>query len=276
MDDSSFEDEQDRIQRILNEKKRQELEEQYGMIFSDEEMELPPEVEGEWLDYVAEFERQFEEAEQITIREFIGNPVIKPLADIAEEDLAAELEQLFDLLIENGIHLDFLTDVDEQEMYRFIAEEFLDEEMDNIRIEGMMHGFIYEDFHPSDEYDSAFWAEHFLQALFTWDQAALEQVIDEKILFDAAAQPITLVEFRQMVEAFYAQNPVILAFALESVYSLVEGNEAVVQTLISWERFPADLSQGITIEREVDLLMVRNAFDGWDVMQVSWPNLMDK
>jgi len=277
MDDSSFEDEQDRIQRILNEKKRQELEEQYGMIFSDEEMELPPEVEGEWLDYVAEFERQFEEAEQITIREFIGNPVIKPLADIADEDdLTAELEQLFDLLVENGIFLDFLSDVEENEMYRFITEEFLDEEMDNIRIEGMMHGFIYEDFHPSDEYDSAFWAEHFLQALFTWDQAAMEQVIDEKILFDAAAQPITLAEFRQMVEAFYAQNPVILAFALESVYSLVEGNEAVVQTLLSWERFSADLSQGITIERQVDLLMVRNAFDGWDVMQVGWPDLMDK
>ena len=97
MDDSSFEDEneQDRIQRILNEKKKRELEEQYGMIFSDEEMELPPEVEGEWLDYVAEFERQFEDAEQITIREFIGNPVIKPLADIAEDDLEAELEQIF-------------------------------------------------------------------------------------------------------------------------------------------------------------------------------------
>lgn len=278
MDDSSFEDEneQDRIQRILNEKKKRELEEQYGMIFSDEETELPPEVEGEWLDYVAEFERQFEEAEPITIREFIGNPVVRPLAEMADDDLEAELEQLFDLLIENGIHLDFLTDVDEKEVYRFITEEFLDEEMDNIRIEGMMHGFIYEDFHPSDEYDSAFWAEHFLQALFSWDQAAMEQVIDEKILFDAAAQPITLAQFRQLVEAFYAQNPVILAFALESVHSLVEGNDAVVQMLLSWERFPADLSQGITIERQVNLLMVRNAFDGWDVMQVDWSDLMDK
>ncbi len=278
MDDSSFEDEneQDRIQRILNEKKKRELEEQYGMIFSDEEMELPPEVEGEWLDYVAEFERQFEDAEQITIREFIGNPVIKPLADIAEDDLEAELEQLFELLIENGIHLDFLTDVDETEMYRFIAEEFLDEEMDNIRIEGMMHGFIYEDFHPSDEYDSAFWAEHFLQALFSWDQTAMEQVIDEKVLFDTDGRPITLAEFRQKVEAFYAQNPVILAFALESVNSLVVGDEAVVDTLLSWERFPADLSQGVTIERQIELFMKRNAFDGWDVMRVSWPDLMDK
>ena len=161
-------------------------------------------------------------------------------------------------------------------MYRFIAEEFLDEEMDNIRIEGMMHGFIYEDFHPSDEYDSAFWAEHFLQALFSWDQTAMEQVIDEKVLFDTDGRYITLAEFRQKVEAFYAQNPVILAFALESVNSLVVGDEAVVDTLLSWERFPADLSQGVTIERQIELFMNRNAFDGWDVMRVSWPDLMDK
>ncbi|MBK9050027.1 MAG: hypothetical protein IPL78_03620 [Chloroflexi bacterium] len=277
-DDSSFEDEneQDRIQRILNEKKKRELEEQYGMIFSDEEMELPPEVEGEWLDYVAEFERQFEDAEQITIREFIGNPVIKPLADIAEDDLEAELEQLFELLIENGIHLDFLTDVDETEMYRFIAEEFLDEEMDNIRIEGMMHGFIYEDFHPSDEYDSKFWAEHFLQGLFTWNQEMMEEVIDADVLYDAAAQPATLADFRQMVEAFYAQNPIILAFTQDALSSQVEGDEAWVQMTLSWERLPPDLGQGITIERQVRLRMKRSPFGGWDVIQVNWPDLMDK
>jgi len=68
---------QDRIQRILNEKKKDELREQYGAHFGEGEEKLPPEVESEWLDNIAEFERQFENAKQITVRERIGNPQIR-------------------------------------------------------------------------------------------------------------------------------------------------------------------------------------------------------
>lgn len=47
--------------------------------------------------------------------------------------------------------LDFLCDVDDAEAYRFITEELMDEEIDDIRIEGLRHCFIYEEFHPNTD-----------------------------------------------------------------------------------------------------------------------------
>src|SRR3989337_20806 len=95
------EDFQDRIQRILNEKKKDDLRDQYGAHFGEGEEKLPPEVESEWLDNIAEFERQFENAKQITVRERIGNPTIRPLSAIPDSELEAELDNLFELLFQN-------------------------------------------------------------------------------------------------------------------------------------------------------------------------------
>ena len=53
---------QDRIQRILNDKKKEDLRKQYGMSFEDHNEEMSPQAESEWLDNIAEFERQFENA----------------------------------------------------------------------------------------------------------------------------------------------------------------------------------------------------------------------
>ncbi len=275
MDNSSFDDEQDRIQRILNEKKRKELEEQYGMIFSDEEIDLPPDVEGEWLDYIAEFERQFENAERIPIRDFIGNPPIKPLAEIPDEDLESELEALLDLLLENGIHVDFLMDVEDDEAYRFITEELLDEEMDNIRIEGMIHGFIYEEFHPSDEYDSQFWAEHFLDSLFSWNEKGIKEVLDENELYDTAFKPIAGDEFWAQIALFYKENPIILNVELLPTQSRVVDEYALVDWHVSWERIPDDLSVGTEIDRNITVHMKRNSFGAWDVVHLDWAELLD-
>jgi hypothetical protein len=33
-------------------------------------------------------------------------------------------------------------------MYRFLVTELLEEMMDDIRIPGMTHNFLYDDFHP--------------------------------------------------------------------------------------------------------------------------------
>jgi len=38
-------------------------------------------------------------------------------------------------------------------LYRFITEELFKEELDDIKIEGMTHHYIYEEFHPNHEHD---------------------------------------------------------------------------------------------------------------------------
>ena len=142
----------ERAQRIVNDLKRKELEARYGAVFSSpDESEIPSEVEAQWLENIDEFERQFENAAQITLREFLGSPSVRPLADIPPSELEAELNALLDLLAEQNVVVDFLREVEDAEAYRFITEELFDEEIDDIRVPGMVLHFIYEEFHPGPE-----------------------------------------------------------------------------------------------------------------------------
>ncbi len=142
----------ERAQRIVNDLKRKELEERYGAAFSSpDESEIPAEVEAQWLENIDEFERQFENAARIPLREFVGSPAVRLLADIPPAELEAELDALLELLGENEVVVDFPDEIDEVEAYRFITEELLDEEIDDIRVPGMVLHFIYEEFHPGED-----------------------------------------------------------------------------------------------------------------------------
>ena len=145
----------DQIQRIRNAKKKDDLCQRYGMQFGEYGSQLSPAVETEWLDDMTEFESQFENAKQISVREKMGNPTIKPLVDIPDSELNNELNNLLELLYQNNIVVDFIHPPDDREIYRFITEELLNEITDDIHISGWFCHFIYEDFYPNDEDDIA-------------------------------------------------------------------------------------------------------------------------
>lgn len=154
MDESFFDEEQRRIQKALNQAKRRELEKKYGAHFSEGESKAPPHIESEWLNYIEEFERQFENAKRTKIQEFLGFPTFKPIDDIPRERLEAELNSVEEFLSLHDISVDCLADVSDEDFYRFLTTELIDEEIDDISIEGMQHCFIYEEFHPNDEHDT--------------------------------------------------------------------------------------------------------------------------
>ncbi len=139
-------------QKIDNELKKKELEEKYGAHFN-QESNISPELESEWLKNIEKFEEQFNNAQTITVWEHLGEPNFKKINELNPEEISNELQRLYVLMNENNICLDTLCDVDETELYRFITEELFVYEIDNIRIEGMNTCFIYEDFHPNAEYD---------------------------------------------------------------------------------------------------------------------------
>jgi hypothetical protein len=138
---------QNQVQRLLNEKKKQELSERYGAVFPQvDRSDLPVDVETDWLDHVEEFESQYEDASVMTVREFVGYPATPPLEDIPKDEFESELNQLFGILIRNDVTVHFPEDVDDREIYRFLSEDLLEEEMVDIRVPGMRHCFIYEEF----------------------------------------------------------------------------------------------------------------------------------
>jgi hypothetical protein len=145
------ENQEDRIQRALNEAKKRELEEKYGAHFGEGESKLPPELEAEWLSHIEEFERQYQNADRVTVRAFVGNPDLKPVAEIPPDQVQSEVENLLEILESNSITVHFDRKITAEETYRFLSEELMNQEIDNIRIEGMSHNFIYSEFHPEDE-----------------------------------------------------------------------------------------------------------------------------
>lgn len=149
-----FEDELERLKQE-NEIKRMKLRLEYGANFPIESTnpDLPPDVESQFLDNVLNFEKAFHDSERVMVYDFIGKPECKKSDDIPDTEISTALEQIMQLLNEHQIHLDTLCEVDDRELYRFITEELFLTETDNIKMEGWISHFTYEEFHPNHEYD---------------------------------------------------------------------------------------------------------------------------
>jgi hypothetical protein len=138
--------------KIENGLKKKELEEKYGAHFSDFN-ELSPEMENQWLNSIEAFEEQFDNAKRTTVWEYMDKPGYKTKEELKSDEISKELERLYELMEEKGISLSTLFEVEDAELYRFITEELFQEEMDDIRIPGMMSCFTYEEFHPNAKWD---------------------------------------------------------------------------------------------------------------------------
>ena len=266
---------QNRIQRILNEKKKEDLREQYGMLFEGHSEKMSPQAEGEWLDYVTEFERQFENAKQISVRERIGNPEMKPLAQIPDSDLAAELDHILELLGEHNIVIDFLHEQDDREMYRFITEELLDEMTDDIRIPGMVSHFIYEEFHPNDEDDIREAFDEFLYALFTKELKDPDSMfyyrISQENMRDTNGRPLSVKEFKELVNDYYEAYPVIMSHSVEVNNIVIDGDNSTAQADINWSGIPKNETTVVRHEGFAEFKLTRSVYGGWDMIQANIP-----
>jgi hypothetical protein len=264
---------QDRIQRILNEKKKDDLREQYGMQMEYHSEDISPQAEGEWLDYITEFERQFENAKQITVRERIGNPAIRLLTEIPESELEAELDGLLELLDQNNIAIDFIHEQDDHETYRFITEELLDEMTDDIRIPGMISHFIYEEFHPNDQDDVEQAADEFLYALFKQElkdeDSMFYHTVSKENMHDAEGNPINLEQFKKMVTDFYDAWLVISDHSIEVTRVIVDGDNATADVHTVWHAIREGENAVIKNEGVSKFKLERSIYGGWDIIQAN-------
>jgi hypothetical protein len=253
-----------RIQEALSQAKRDKLRDKYGMEFEHTDSRLSPDEENEWLDNVLEFEKQFEQAGRITVRDRIGDPPIQPLSDLPLYAVDEAVTALLELLAAHGIAVDFLGDVDELEAYRYLTEELLDEEMDDIRIEGMMTHFTFS----TPEYDVQMWVDSFVLDLFTHDRDYFLPGLAKQPLFNTQGEPITAAQFKQMLEAVWELLPPTNKVEIKPIVTQVDGDEAKVWALIAWN----DEAQQTKGQVESYFRLQPSPYTGWDVVQTS---LMD-
>lgn len=163
-------DSQDKL-RKENELRKAKLSLEQGAIFHqpDDGTSIPPDLEKNFLDHVEMFDKAYAKGKRITVFERIGEPTFITPALLAVEKTETELDRLMQLMVENGICLETLCDVEPEEIYRFITEELFLQDLDDIRIPGMMSVFTYEEFHPNHEYDLQRYSEEFIHDLFNFD-----------------------------------------------------------------------------------------------------------
>jgi len=132
--------------------------EQGGQFYScDGNGHVPLEMENQFLSNVIEFERQFSSHRLVTVFEKIGSPrQFRPGSEIPDREIERAWQNLSSYMTRHGVQLSACSPrVTVRELYRFATEELFKHQTDDIRIPGMITGFIYDEFYPDAEYDNA-------------------------------------------------------------------------------------------------------------------------
>lgn len=246
------------IQAALNDSKRGLLRDQHGMLHEYRTPDMSPEMESGWLDYILEFERQFENAPRITVRARIGDPAPLPIDALSSDELVAAVDALMDLLAAHYIAVDFLGDVDYETVYRYLTEELLDEEIDDIRLPDTWIHFIY----ATDEYNAETWVEQFVDAIFRHDLEYAQNCVDDDQLWaDTLGKPVAVGE----LEALWLRMPVIDRVSMEALETLITGDDGQVISRITWPE--TDSTQAI--EASFQVHRSRYLDEAWSIERTS-------
>jgi len=114
---------------------------------------FPPEVENEFLKNVLAFENSFSTAKMKNIFELLDKPEYLPTAELDDHAIELALDELFALMKKKQIALGFSGSYNSRTKYKFITEEFFNEEVSDNMIPGMIWHFTYEEYHPNHQLD---------------------------------------------------------------------------------------------------------------------------
>ena len=262
-------------QRIENEIKKIILSLEHGENFIKPiEMDLPPEIEGQWLDYIQQFEEEFSKRKKILIYDLIGRPQYQEVTSIPETEIGHELEKLISLLKGKDVTIDTICPVDDRELYRFITEELFKEETDDIRIEGLTTFFIYEEFHPNHEHDVKNRCTEFVTHVLNKER---EWMPDYLGLADHMISGTGTISGKEVIEKIrYFRD----AFSSFTIGSLVI-NSVEISTDISVAKATCDLNYTGYVEGSDELMMfsgagefmLRYEHEWWDINGINIPGI---
>ncbi len=231
---------------------------------------FPPELEADWLRSIEEFEQQFAAAKQTTVRRFIGSPPVVPLAQIPPSELKRALGALVALLESHNVVVHFGRAVSDGEAYRFLTEELLDHEMDDIHIEGLTQNFLYEEFHPDDRHEAAVAAEFFLRGLFAGDAALLADDIAAEGTLGAGGRPVDREAVMRKAEEFRRGVATYLDFTVNLVSCELGEGAASVTARLGWEALRVLTMEKLSGSCTASVVLRKDVSGAWSVMEFGW------
>jgi hypothetical protein len=257
------ESEDDHVQRLLNESKKRSIEEEFGGVFGEPTGEVPPEIEARWLDGIVEFERAMENADEVTVRQFLGNPALKPVDTVTDAEIRGVLDNALDLLFDNNIEIYFDKPLSDREMYRFIVDELVDEMIEDVRVCDMVTTYIYSEIHPDPERDTMEIAELFMRTVFA------QRVLDDYYIWNIDDSEGTN-KIRKQIGDFTEGIASFMRYEVNPVSSQVQDDFATTMVRWSFEALEHQSLRSRTGSGEATIRLQRDQYDGWCVRDFSW------
>lgn len=220
--------------RKENDLLKMKLTAEFGMMNSGSNSNMDEELENEWLKYIYSFEKSHANSKKIKIYDYIGKPDFKRIDELAENEVESELEKLFDVMEKNNIILDCICEYEDEVIYKFITEELFEEETDDIRIEGLNHCYIYEEFHPNHAYDLKNQTEDFFTKIYEgkWNEEFDIYGLTDEINLNSTVMNKT--EFSKIISSFHKSNSYFKTDSVlieNSVFDLQTGKAEVIGKL---------------------------------------------
>lgn len=144
---------------------------------------IDPDIESQFLKNVYAFEKQFAEAKQIKVYDYIGRPIVVKYDELTPEQIPKELERIRVIMENHGLELDCICKYDDATIYKFITEELFEHEMNEVTLPGMTYHFIYEEFHPNHDHDLREHSRGLIETIFsgTWNEQYHSLTFDSRI-----------------------------------------------------------------------------------------------
>lgn len=224
-------------QRIENELKALNLELKHGATHFFADDDAPPELVSKFLDNVAKFEEAHAKGARVPIRQFAEVGRLPAADELDEAELELRIEALLEQLEAKGIAIDRPEHLSARGYYRFLAEEFLEEEVTNYAVPGMIHGFLYSELrHDGPEYISDHVEETLLDLLNLGGEGFRGEWLSEHCRNQSEA--ITKAEALESIHIFRSKYRSITPIAFEAQEARRTHDAMYLFFGIAWEGHP--------------------------------------
>jgi hypothetical protein len=275
--------EEDKNELTPEEKIRQEndllklkmMAEQGAKFFEGSETELSPTIENQWLNYIQNFEELHKNAKKISVYKLIGEPAFEAEEDLDDASITNKLNELLEYMGEHGVCLDYMDGYDDRVIYKFIVDELFSYEMDDVRMDGMVSHFIYEEFYPNHNHDLTQHTEEFIYQLLKseWNEFASHTLCKElRQNGQAKVSEETFVEKIKLFQAAWKNFEVTKEEIISVDFSLEKGKASVLIDL-AYSAFSHD-GEEVPFAGNASLGFAHQ-YGYWYIDQVSFPGFFE-
>ena len=231
-----------------------------GAKFGDNsEAVLPAEIENRFLRNIIEYENASDVSGYTTVFKKIGSPAQFPdHASISDDNIKQVWNDLSAYLFDHGVSVGVCSPrVTARQLYRFVTEELFNEQIIAGTFPGMLHGFIYDEFHPDAVHDNTCAAVNDCMQQILNDQPFewMFHFVDSGIRLNDHF-PVSKEQFKSLINAFKLAYDKVEDMSITNINCTVDNKYSAVKgeyTLnVSLDNKPYHFAGNWIVEFELD------------------------